>query len=83
MTNEEKKILIHLLKKSIKTTEHLKFKYLGHATSFGEAMYLSHIKSITDDDLNDLLEIDKNYLQDKINEKIDRLNNIISQVQSL
>ena len=83
MTNEEKKILIHLLKKSIKVTEHLKFKYLGHATSFGEAMYLSHIKSITDDDLNDLLKIDKSYLQEKINEKLEQLNNIISKVQNL
>ena len=46
-------------------------------------MYLSHIKSITDDDLNDLLAIDKSYLQEKINEKIDQLNNIISQVQDL
>ena len=83
MTNEEKIILIDLLKKTIKTTESLRFKYLGHATSFGEAMYLSHIKAITDDDLNDLLKIDKSYLQEKINEKIDQLNHIISQVQNL
>ena len=72
MTDEEKKILIKSVNSSIATIEKLKFKYIGHARSFAEAMYLKHTRSLIDEDLNDFLEIDKSYLTKKFNNEIDQ-----------
>ena len=83
MTDEEKTLLIDLLEKSITSTKKLKFDYLGHATSFGEAMYLKHIRAHVDDELNDLLKIDKKYLKEKIDKRMKLLETIIFKVKSL
>ena len=38
-----KEILIKLINKSLKSVNRLKFKYVGHARNFAEAMYLKHV----------------------------------------
>ena len=83
MTNEEKKILIKSVNSSIATIEKLKFKYIGHAKSFAEAMYLKHTRSLIDEDLNEFLEIDKSYLTKKFNNQINQLENLIKKIQKL
>ena len=83
MTDEEKKILIKSVNNSIATIEKLKFKYIGHARNFAEAMYLKHTRSLIDEDLNEFLEIDKSYLTNKFNSQIHKLESLIKKIKKL
>ena len=83
MTNEEKKILIKSVNNSINSIRKLKFKYIGHARNFAEAMYLQHTRALIDEDLNDFLEIDQSYLARKFDNQLNQLENLIKKIEKL
>ena len=83
MTDEEKKILITLLNKSIASAERMKFDYLGKAKSFAEAMHLNQVRNNADDELNELLQIDKNFLKEKIEKRLKLLHSALSKIKHL
>ena len=83
MTNEEKAILIKSLNSSINSVRKLKFKYIGHARNFAEAMYLQHTRALIAEDLNDFLEIDKTYLTRKFDDQLNQLENLIQKIEKL
>ena len=83
MTNDEKEILIKLINKSLKSVNRLKFKYVGHARNFAEAMYLKHVSDNIDADLHDLFDIDKELLTARIDKKINHLKNIMKKIENL